>query len=155
MADLQGSWQAFPKLRCFSPRISKESFGGFVEFQRVTKVKNPKRPSPNFFAATASFWTRCRRHRVAFRRPRAAGRVLSAGGRERLRGAVAKAGFIVEHRSGLREVLTNLAQIPISGKQMSSVFARDGSRIPGRRPRRKSRGDGRVSTRSSGSAGGE
>src|SRR5271170_2130687 len=51
-------WQAFPKLRCFYPRISKESFrayplevrhgdnpesfGDCVEFQRVTRVKNPK-----------------------------------------------------------------------------------------------------------------
>src|SRR5277367_4275300 len=74
-------WQAFPKLRCFSPRISKESFldyplevrhgdnpesfGDCVEFQMVTRVKNPKRPSPNFFATRASFWTRFRRHRAA------------------------------------------------------------------------------------------
>src|SRR5271155_5963402 len=41
MAGLQAFLQAFPNLGCFAPRISKESFGGFVEFQRVTRAKNP------------------------------------------------------------------------------------------------------------------
>src|ERR1700722_8309696 len=39
-ADLQAFWQAFPKLACFCPRISKEIFGGFVRFQMVTRVAN-------------------------------------------------------------------------------------------------------------------
>src|SRR5271156_1483622 len=53
MAGLQTLLQAFPNLGCFCPRISKESLGGFVGFQEVTRVKNPKSPFPNFFAALA------------------------------------------------------------------------------------------------------
>jgi hypothetical protein len=34
--------QAFPKLGCFSPSISKESFGGFVGFQGLAIDPNPK-----------------------------------------------------------------------------------------------------------------
>ena len=51
---LQAFCQAFPNLGCFCPRISKDSFGGFVGFQRVTRVPNPKCPSPNFFASAGS-----------------------------------------------------------------------------------------------------
>src|SRR5271170_526197 len=51
---LQAFWQAFPNLGCFCPRISKDSFGGFVGFQRVTRVPNPKCPPPNFFASAAA-----------------------------------------------------------------------------------------------------
>src|SRR5271163_4514176 len=90
MAGLQTLLQAFPNLGRFSPSFSKESFGGFVGFQRVTRVKNLKRPFQIFFAALASFWTHLRPHRAAFRRRGAArGRALSADGRERLRWAVA------------------------------------------------------------------
>ena len=42
-AHLQAFLQAFPNLGCFSPSLSKESFGGFVGFQRVTRMKNHKR----------------------------------------------------------------------------------------------------------------
>jgi len=49
MAGLQTLLQAFPNLGLFSPSFSKESFGGFVGFQRVTRVKNLKSPLPNFF----------------------------------------------------------------------------------------------------------
>src|ERR1700733_1595663 len=35
-------FQAFPKIRLFSPRISKECLGGFVRFQRLAIVPNPK-----------------------------------------------------------------------------------------------------------------
>jgi hypothetical protein len=66
MAASKAFLQAFPNLACFPPRISKESFGGFLGFQGVTRVKNPKCPSPNFFAAPASFWSHCRRHRAMF-----------------------------------------------------------------------------------------
>jgi hypothetical protein len=59
-------WQAFPNPACFPPRISKESFAGFVGFQGVTRVKNTKCPSPNFFAAPASFWSHFWRHRATF-----------------------------------------------------------------------------------------
>jgi len=40
MERLQAFWQAFPNLSCFAPRISKQFFGDFVEFQGVTRVKN-------------------------------------------------------------------------------------------------------------------
>jgi hypothetical protein len=39
--------QAFPKLGCFSPSFSKESFGRFVGFQWVASLPNPKCPHPN------------------------------------------------------------------------------------------------------------
>jgi hypothetical protein len=41
-ADLQAFLQAFPNLGLFSASFSKESFGGFVGFQWVTKIKNQK-----------------------------------------------------------------------------------------------------------------
>jgi hypothetical protein len=68
MPGLQALWQAFQKLGCFCPSISKDSFGGFVGFQWVTRVKNPKLSAPNFFAAPASLWTHSRRHGAALRR---------------------------------------------------------------------------------------
>src|SRR5271170_2631059 len=37
---LQAFFQASPKLACFAPSISKQSFGGFVGFQGVTRVPN-------------------------------------------------------------------------------------------------------------------
>jgi len=40
----------FPNYRFFSPRNSKHSFGGFVEFQRVAIGAGPNFASPNFFA---------------------------------------------------------------------------------------------------------
>jgi hypothetical protein len=55
MANGQTFLQTFPNLACFSPRISKESFGDFGEFQGLTRVPNPKDPYPNFFPAAASF----------------------------------------------------------------------------------------------------
>jgi hypothetical protein len=66
--DLQAFWQAFPNLGCFRPSISKDSFGGFLGFQWVTRAKNPKSLLPNFFAAPASFRTPFRRHNAAFYR---------------------------------------------------------------------------------------
>jgi hypothetical protein len=41
--------QAFPNLGCFRPRISKDSFGGFLGFQWVTRGKNPKCVPSKFF----------------------------------------------------------------------------------------------------------
>jgi hypothetical protein len=41
-------FQTFPNFGLFSPRISKDSFGGFVEFRRVAMDKNRQSPSPNF-----------------------------------------------------------------------------------------------------------
>ena len=52
---LQTFLQAFPNLACFSPSFSKESFGGFVEFQRVTRVPNPKAPFPNISSRPPPF----------------------------------------------------------------------------------------------------
>ena len=63
---LQSFLATFPSPACFPPRISKESFGGFVGFQGVTRVKNPKCPSSKFFWAPASFWSHCWRHRATF-----------------------------------------------------------------------------------------
>ena len=60
----QAFCQAFPNLACFRPRISKHSFGRFVGFQGVTRVPNPKCPSPNFFASPAARTTRWARRRV-------------------------------------------------------------------------------------------
>jgi hypothetical protein len=39
-ANLQAFFQAFPNFGLFSPRISKDSFGGFVGFQMVAMDKN-------------------------------------------------------------------------------------------------------------------
>ena len=52
---LQTFLQTFPNLTCFSPSFSKESFGGFVKFQRVTRVPNPKSPFPNFSSLPPPF----------------------------------------------------------------------------------------------------
>jgi hypothetical protein len=53
--------QAFPKLGCFSPSISKESFGDFGGFQGIARAPNQIDPFPNFFVApgllSASFQT--------------------------------------------------------------------------------------------------
>src|SRR5271168_1429484 len=64
---LQAFLQVFPNLRLFCARISKESFGGFVGFQGVTRVANPKELFPNFFVAVASFRPHSRRRRAGFR----------------------------------------------------------------------------------------
>src|SRR5271155_2779348 len=48
---LQAFLQAFPNLSLFSPSFSKQSFGGFVGFQGVTRPPDQKAPLPNFFAA--------------------------------------------------------------------------------------------------------
>src|ERR1700729_2544738 len=37
---LQAFFQASPKVACFAPSFSKEIFGGFVGFQRVTRLPN-------------------------------------------------------------------------------------------------------------------
>ena len=98
---LQAFWQAFPNLACFSPRISKESFGGFVGFQWVTRVKTQSVHPPNFSPRRPRFG----RIAGAMRRvppTRAAGRARSADSRERLRRTVAEGGFIVEHQFRLR-----------------------------------------------------
>ena len=47
---LQAFFQAFPNPSLFSPRISKEFFGGFVGFQGFAIDANPKCRPPNFFA---------------------------------------------------------------------------------------------------------
>ena len=53
MTPSKAFWQAFPNPACFRPRISKQSFGGFVIFQQVTREKmqsvclqsfSPRRP---------------------------------------------------------------------------------------------------------------
>jgi hypothetical protein len=43
--------QTFPNFGLFSPRISKESFGGFVEFQGVRWMQTEKAPFPNFLSS--------------------------------------------------------------------------------------------------------
>jgi hypothetical protein len=60
----QAFFQAFPNPACFRPRISKHFFGGFVGFQWVTRVPNPKCPSPNFFASAGALRTRRPAERV-------------------------------------------------------------------------------------------
>jgi hypothetical protein len=57
-------FQTFPNLGLFSPRISKESFGGFVGFQGVTHRCKPKAPFSKFFVS----W-RARRARRAHAEP--------------------------------------------------------------------------------------
>ena len=52
---LQTFLQTLPNLTCFSPSFSKESFGGFVEFQWVTRVPNPKSRFPNFSSRPPPF----------------------------------------------------------------------------------------------------
>jgi hypothetical protein len=39
---LQAFLQAFPNLGCFAPSFSKDSFGGFVGFQVVTRLPNSR-----------------------------------------------------------------------------------------------------------------
>jgi len=122
MAGLQAFWQAFPNSGCFRPRISKDSFGGFVGFQWVTRAKNSKCLLPNFFAAAASFWTHSRRHSAAFRRLAPPGvvqrrieSVYVAGGG----GRVHRGASLPSERS-----MNLLALVPISGKQMSRAYPR-------------------------------
>ena len=79
---LQAFLQAFPNLSCFCPSFSKESFGGFVGFQGVTRPPNHKGPSPNFFVAPASFRPRSRRRRAALRLRGADGGSLRVGGED-------------------------------------------------------------------------
>jgi hypothetical protein len=67
---LQAFLQAFPNLSCFRPSFSKESFGGFVGFQGVTRPPNLKAPLPNFFVRLPSFLPHSRRRRAALRRRR-------------------------------------------------------------------------------------
>ncbi len=117
MADLQAFGQAFPKLACFRPRISKQIFGGFVRFQGVTRVPNLKSLLPNFFAAPASFWTHFPAPPGRFPPTRAArGRTRSAEDRERFRRewrrASSSAASIRVERS------FNLARILIIGRKM-------------------------------------
>ena len=50
-AHLQAFLQAVPNLGCFSPSLSKGSFGGFVGFQGVTRIKNHKSRFPNFLSS--------------------------------------------------------------------------------------------------------
>jgi hypothetical protein len=47
--------QAFPNLACFAPSFSKQSFGGFVGFQGVASLQNPKCSLPNFLPLPPSF----------------------------------------------------------------------------------------------------
>jgi hypothetical protein len=122
MADLQGFLQAFPNSGCLSPRISKESFGGFTEFQKVTRVPNPKSPLPNFFAASASFWTYFRLDRAAFRP--ASPRVERAHPTVEIRKCRGPGSSWASIRV---EGNLNLARIPISGKKCRRFCTR---RVP-------------------------
>ena len=65
---LQTFLQTFPNLTCFSPSFSKESFGGFVEFQRVTRVPNPKSRFPNYSSRPPPVRPRSERRRATFHR---------------------------------------------------------------------------------------
>jgi hypothetical protein len=60
--------QAFPNPGCFCPSFSKQSFGQYVGFQWVTRVKNQKVPPSKFFVLSASFQPHSRRRRACFRR---------------------------------------------------------------------------------------
>jgi hypothetical protein len=55
MAGRLAFLQAFPNLACFCPSFSKQIFGGFVRFQRVASLKNPKCRSPNFLPLPPPF----------------------------------------------------------------------------------------------------
>jgi hypothetical protein len=46
--------QTFPNFRLFSPNIRKESFGGFVGFQRVAIDPNNNCTHPNFAGCAAA-----------------------------------------------------------------------------------------------------
>ena len=92
MAASKAFWQAFPNPACFPPRISKENFGGFVGFQGVTRVKNPKCPSSNFFGAAGLFLVALLAPSGHVPLARAAGRARSADSREGLRRTLAGAG---------------------------------------------------------------
>src|SRR6202795_4226608 len=52
---LQAFFQASPKVACFAPSFSKEIFGGFVGFQRVTRLPNVLIRLPNFFSFSRPF----------------------------------------------------------------------------------------------------
>src|SRR5271156_6079226 len=102
---VQAFCQAFPNLGCFCPRISKDSFGGFVGFQRVTREKIQSVLLQIFSPARASFWTHSRRRGAAFRRLAPSGvERAQPRDRERLGSTVAEGGFIVEHQYHSREV---------------------------------------------------
>ena len=118
--------QAFPNLACLCPSFSKQTFGHFVGFQWVTRVKNQKVPLPNFFVPPASIQPYSRRRPAVF--PRAHGEwrpVRSAGGRRRLRrtkwGAFMAAGVIRIER------ISNLARIQVYGKRYQSFSRRPAS----------------------------
>jgi hypothetical protein len=55
VAGLLAFLQAFPNLACFAPSFSKQSFGGFVGFQGVASLQNPKCGTPNFLPLPPSF----------------------------------------------------------------------------------------------------
>jgi hypothetical protein len=93
--------QAFPNFGLFSARISKGSFGGFVEFQSVTRVPEPKE---SISIRRAGLLLNALQ-RPSGRFPQNAGRVLSADGRERLRRG-SEGPIHRGHRSGLNEIST-------------------------------------------------
>src|SRR5271163_2434125 len=124
MATAKLFWRAFPNLACFSPRISKESFGYFGEFQGLTRGSKPKGSISKFFRGPLppfgptsdaiepySTGSAAREGSSAFtRRARA---LTSHGGGWRVHcGASVRVG-----RS------FNLARIPIIGRQMSAFIA--------------------------------
>src|SRR5277367_2002624 len=55
MARLLAFVQAFPKLGCFRPSFSKQSFGRFVGFQGVASLKNLNDLAPNFLRLPPPF----------------------------------------------------------------------------------------------------
>src|SRR5271156_821824 len=52
---LQAFLQAFPKIACFAPSFSKLIFGGFAEFQGVTRLPNVISWFPNFSLRSPPF----------------------------------------------------------------------------------------------------
>jgi hypothetical protein len=90
---LQAFLQAFPNPSCLRPSFSKESFGGFVEFQGVTSPPNHNVPLPNFFVGPAFFRPRSKRRRAALR--------LRAADGGSLRVRAKRGAFMAEERSGL------------------------------------------------------
>src|SRR6202041_3146449 len=66
--SLQAFFQTSPKVACFAPSFSKEIFGGFVGFQRVTRLPNVLRWFPNFSPSAAPFRPHFGLRRTAFRR---------------------------------------------------------------------------------------
>src|SRR5277367_4970372 len=67
-AASQAFLQAFPNLGCFCPSFSKQTFGRFVRFQGVARLKNLNDVSPNFLWLAAPFRPPSGRRRTAFRR---------------------------------------------------------------------------------------